>query len=86
MAACVGQDPEEFFPFVSTPVLTVNAKATCRACPVKNECLVGSFEDRETFGVWGGLSEDQRRKLGTAILRNSSGQIVENLIRELRFA
>jgi WhiB family redox-sensing transcriptional regulator len=40
------------------------AKAICRRCPVRDECLSAAFENDERFGIWGGLTEKERRKLG----------------------
>lgn len=39
------------------------AKAVCIACPVKTECLATALDDRIAFGVWGGMTERQRRAL-----------------------
>lgn len=48
-----------------------HAKRVCRKCPVKEACLRHALEANETHGVWGGLSEEERRQL-----RRSSGQQV----------
>lgn len=37
------------------------AKAVCRTCPVREECLDYALASNQEFGVWGGLSEDERR-------------------------
>jgi WhiB family redox-sensing transcriptional regulator len=39
------------------------AKAICRRCPVKAECLSAAFENDERFGIWGGMTEKERRAL-----------------------
>ncbi|MBA3723745.1 MAG: WhiB family transcriptional regulator [Candidatus Levybacteria bacterium] len=39
------------------------AKKICNPCPVKTECLVFAFEHEELYGVWGGMTEDERRNL-----------------------
>ncbi|MFI6447215.1 WhiB family transcriptional regulator [Kitasatospora sp. NPDC050543] len=39
------------------------AKEVCRGCPVREECLRHALRTREPYGVWGGLSEDERRAL-----------------------
>ncbi|MER6117593.1 WhiB family transcriptional regulator [Streptomyces sp. A0642] len=65
-AACRDEDPDLFFPIGSTgPALvqTEDAKAVCRACPVRRECLQWALENNQDAGVWGGLAEDERRKL-----------------------
>lgn len=60
-AACTGLDPELFYPDKGLPVL--EAKKVCRRCPVRVECLDWAIETRERFGVWGGLSPLERRRL-----------------------
>lgn len=65
-AACIGEDPELFFPLGSTgPALeqVERAKAVCRTCDVMNECLEWALETNQDAGVWGGLGEDERRAL-----------------------
>ena len=42
---------------------TAEAKAICARCPVRNECLEYALEHHEKFGIWGGLSERERRRL-----------------------
>ena len=39
------------------------AKAICRACSVQSECLEFAIENSEKFGIWGGLSERERRRI-----------------------
>jgi WhiB family redox-sensing transcriptional regulator len=69
-AACRGEDPELFFPIGSTgPALLQieEAKSVCRGCDVQGMCLrLGTGEDA---GVWGGLSEDERRALKRRVAR-----------------
>lgn len=63
-ASCLDEDPELFFPIGSTgPALEQieEAKAVCRRCPVAAQCLSWALDTGEAFGVWGGLSEDERR-------------------------
>jgi WhiB family transcriptional regulator, redox-sensing transcriptional regulator len=66
-AACRGPMAKVFFP-PSAPegraareAREARAKAICRACPVRSECLDYAFEIREPHGIWGGLSESERR-------------------------
>jgi WhiB family redox-sensing transcriptional regulator len=59
-ALCRGQT-ELFFP--ERGASTEPAKAICDECPVRAECLDHALEGRDRHGIWGGLSERQRRKL-----------------------
>lgn len=59
--ACRDMDPDLFFPQSSHDARA--ATAVCRTCAVRTECLEYSLEARESFGVWGGLTEKQRRQL-----------------------
>lgn len=65
-AACLTEDPELFFPIGNTGPALVQieeAKAVCRRCPVIDECLKWAMETGQDAGVWGGMSEDERRSL-----------------------
>lgn len=65
-AACVEEDPEVFFPIGSTgPAVEQvdRAKAICRRCAVTEQCLEWALETNQDAGVWGGLSEEERRSL-----------------------
>ena len=65
-AACVGEDPELFFPDGNTgPALlqTERAKAVCHRCEVAAACLKTALDSGQDYGVWGGMSEDERRTL-----------------------
>lgn len=65
-AACREQEPELFFPVgTGGPALVqlAEAKAVCRGCPVASQCLAWALESGQDAGVWGGLSEDERRAL-----------------------
>lgn len=65
-AACLDEDPELFFPVGNTgPALLriEEAKAVCRRCEVVETCLEWAMESGQDFGVWGGMSEDERRAL-----------------------
>ena len=65
-AACRDEDPELFFPIGNTGPAIIQideAKAVCRRCPVVEECLLWALERGQDAGVWGGLSEDERRSL-----------------------
>lgn len=60
-ALCAQTDPEAFFPEKGGS--TRDAKKVCAACHVKQECLDYALGNDERFGIWGGLSERERRKL-----------------------
>jgi WhiB family redox-sensing transcriptional regulator len=65
-AACLGEDPELFFPIGNgEPALRQieKAKVVCRRCEVVEACLSWAMESRQEDGVWGGLSADERRAL-----------------------
>ena len=60
-ALCAETDPEAFFPEKGGS--TREAKKICTGCEVKAECLEYALGHDERFGIWGGLSERERRKL-----------------------
>ncbi|RGE15867.1 WhiB family transcriptional regulator [Leucobacter sp. wl10] len=60
-ALCAQTDPEAFFPEKGGS--TREAKRICESCEVRSECLEYALEHDERFGIWGGLSERERRKL-----------------------
>jgi WhiB family redox-sensing transcriptional regulator len=60
-ALCPQTDPETFFPDKGGS--TREAKMICAACEVRAECLDYALANDERFGIWGGLSERERRKL-----------------------
>jgi WhiB family redox-sensing transcriptional regulator len=58
---CAQTDPEAFFPEKGGS--TRDAKRICQTCEVKAQCLEYALANDERFGIWGGLSERERRKL-----------------------
>lgn len=60
-ALCAQTDPEAFLPKKGGS--TKAAKKVCALCLVRSECLEYALKNSESFGVWGGLSERERRKL-----------------------
>ncbi|SEE98401.1 WhiB family transcriptional regulator [Ruania alba] len=60
-ALCAQTDPEAFFPEKGGS--TREAKRVCVSCDVRAECLEYALAHDERFGIWGGLSERERRKL-----------------------
>jgi WhiB family redox-sensing transcriptional regulator len=63
-ALCAQTDPEAFFPEKGGS--TREAKRICVSCEVKQECLEYALMQDERFGIWGGLSERERRRLKRA--------------------
>ena len=65
-AACLSVDPELFFPIGNTGraiAQAAEAKAVRRACEVQAICLQWALENNQDSGVWGGMSEEERRSL-----------------------
>jgi WhiB family redox-sensing transcriptional regulator len=60
-ALCAQTDPEAFFPEKGGS--TRDAKRICTGCVVRAQCLEYALDNDERFGIWGGLSERERRKL-----------------------
>jgi len=60
-ANCLGVDPDLFFP--ERGASTKEAKAVCRGCMVREDCLEYALANGEKFGIWGGLSERERRRI-----------------------
>ena len=59
-AICVGEDPNLFFP--SYGDFGIVARQVCAGCPVRLDCIEYAV-DADEFGIWGGLDQEQRRKL-----------------------
>jgi WhiB family redox-sensing transcriptional regulator len=60
-ANCLGVDPDLFFP--ERGASTREAKEVCRGCVVREDCLEFALANGEKFGIWGGLSERERRRI-----------------------
>jgi WhiB family transcriptional regulator, redox-sensing transcriptional regulator len=58
--ACLTIDPDELF---VRGAEQNRAKVRCLACPVRTECLADALDNRTEFGVWGGMTERERRAL-----------------------
>lgn len=69
-ALCAQVDPEMFFPEKGGS--TREAKKVCSNCSAKQECLAYALKNDERFGIWGGLSERERRKLKKPTERQAS--------------
>lgn len=74
-AACRGAEPDELF----VPGAAQNrAKAVCLGCPVRTECLADALDNRTEFGIWGGMTERERR----ALLRRRPGVVSWRMLLE----
>ena len=74
-AICRDEDPELFFPVgTSGPALMqiAEAKSVCRRCPVTESCLAWALESGQDAGVWGGMSEDERRAMKRRTIRTGA--------------
>ena len=58
--ACRSADPDSLF---VQGAAQNRAKAVCAGCPVRTECLADALDNRVEFGVWGGMTERERRAL-----------------------
>lgn len=66
-ALCAQTDPEAFFPEKGGSAL--EAKRICARCEVKSECLEYALDRKERFGIWGGMTPGERRRLKRGIMR-----------------
>ncbi|HEC08900.1 MAG TPA: WhiB family transcriptional regulator [Acidimicrobiales bacterium] len=71
-ANCLGVEPDLFFP--ERGASTREAKEVCRGCVVREDCLEYALTHGEKFGIWGGMSERERRRLRRqrALLRRAA--------------
>ena len=76
-ANCLGVDPELFFPERGESVRP--AKEVCRGCVVRAECLDHALAVPERFGIWGGLSERERRGILRTRLQVSRSAEIRSL-------
>jgi len=66
LTACRDKDPDLFFPVAgggSAVTQVAEAKQVCAGCPVRPACLDWALRHRQEFGVWGGVTEEERRDL-----------------------
>jgi WhiB family transcriptional regulator, redox-sensing transcriptional regulator len=59
-AVCLSGDPDVLFQRGAAQNL---AKLVCRSCPVRTQCLADALDNRVEYGVWGGMTERERRAL-----------------------
>ncbi|MEX1047375.1 MAG: WhiB family transcriptional regulator [Actinomycetota bacterium] len=77
-AKCREEDPELFFPIGTTGPAAEQvdaAKAICMICPVRLDCLEWALATGQDAGVWGGMSEEERRALRRARRRESAARV-----------
>lgn len=65
-AVCAQTDPDAFFPEKGGS--TKEAKKICNGCPVMKQCREWALDNDERFGIWGGLSERERRRLKRGVV------------------
>jgi WhiB family transcriptional regulator, redox-sensing transcriptional regulator len=66
LAACKSAPPELFFPISASGAGerdAAQARQICSSCRVRSECLAYALETRQVHGIWGGTTEDERRRL-----------------------
>jgi WhiB family transcriptional regulator, redox-sensing transcriptional regulator len=77
-AACLGEVNNIFYPPMrgeprrAKRSREARAKAVCALCPVRSECLDHAIESDERFGIWGGLTDRERRSLASARIQLST--------------
>lgn len=74
-AICREEDPDLFFPVGNSTwalAQAADAKAVCRRCPVMETCGDWAMENGQDSGVWGGLSEDERRAIKRRTARRAA--------------
>ena len=87
-ASCRTMETNIFFPGMGEP--TGPAQSVCRKCPVSKICLLEALRTKESFGVWGGASERERRRLRQALGRHDihptapAAQSLELVVQRLR--
>lgn len=64
-APCQSVDPETFFPDPTDLALTREAKSLCKQCKpdTRNDCLTFAITNKIGYGIWGGLTQDERKNL-----------------------
>jgi WhiB family transcriptional regulator, redox-sensing transcriptional regulator len=66
LAACQAAEPELFFPISTTGPAereVAQARALCHRCAVRTQCLEYALETKQAYGIWGGLTAEERRPL-----------------------
>jgi WhiB family redox-sensing transcriptional regulator len=74
-SACRGADPDLFFPISATAAAApqvARAKAICAGCPVRPACLGFAMANRDLSGIWGGTTDEERRKTRRSRARSAA--------------
>lgn len=74
-AACAPHPKEWWFPDGDRRTIwhqSARAKTICNTCPVREECLAYAIENDERYGIWGGTSQRERRRLRQAVVRTGT--------------
>ena len=77
-AACADAEPELFFPISATAASSTQvkrAKLICASCQVRSNCLNYALDYRQEQGIWGGLTEEERRRIPRRRLQFSSRDV-----------
>jgi WhiB family transcriptional regulator, redox-sensing transcriptional regulator len=77
-AECLDNDPELFFPVGNGPEAarqTALAKRVCHRCPAMTACLDWALANGQDHGIWGGLTEDERRRLKNRTRRHRRAEV-----------
>jgi Transcription factor WhiB len=72
-AACLGVDPDLFFPGKDDHKTIAAAKAICGRCPVRADCYARAVRNKERFGIWGGVDLETAPRRQLAVVGESSG-------------
>lgn len=71
-AGCAGMDPDLFFPVASRGPTVDAPKAVCARCEVRVDCAMHALNQGEEHGIWGGLTERERRRVRRGRARMSA--------------
>lgn len=77
-AICRDTDPDLFFPVGTTGQALIQidrAREVCNQCPVKRDCLEFALETNQDSGIWGGMSEEERRAMRRAAVARQKAAI-----------
>lgn len=71
-AACKDKDPDIFYPESENSPYVQIAKAVCSVCPAQGNCLRYALQNNEHIGIWGGLTERERRNRRRRLRKESA--------------